>query len=179
MTTIRLVTVGDAPALLSLRTANRAFLTPWEPDPPPGGFTLNGQREAVRRLLSGYAEGTLIPHVILDGDRIIGRITLSNIIRGPFQSCFVGYWVAQADNGRGHATAAVARVAESAFEDLGLHRLEAGTLPHNKGSQEVLRRNGFTQFGHAPRYLRIAGRWQDHILFQKLNPAGDQDAQSA
>ncbi len=49
--------------------------------------------------------------------------------------------------------------------------MEAGTLVHNLGSQRVLERNGFVRFGLAPQYLRIAGRWQDHVLFQVLNPA--------
>jgi ribosomal-protein-alanine N-acetyltransferase len=110
----------------------------------------------------------VIPHVIVDGDRIVGRITLSNVVRGPFLSGNLGYWVSSADNGRGVATAAVGAIARLAFGTLGLHRIEAGTLPHNTGSQRVLERNGFTRFGMAPQYLKIAGRWQDHFLYQLL-----------
>jgi limonene-1,2-epoxide hydrolase len=55
-----------------------------------------------------------------------------------------------------------------AFAELGLHRIEAGTLPHNARSQAVLERNGFVRFGLAPAYLKIAGRWQDHVLYQAL-----------
>ena len=58
----------------------------------------------------------------------------------------------------------------TAFGELGLHRVEAGTLVHNRASQRVLERNGFVRYGLAPQYLRIAGRWQDHVLFQVLNP---------
>jgi ribosomal-protein-alanine N-acetyltransferase len=36
----------------------------------------------------------------------------------------------------------------------------------------VLRRSGFTPIGVAPRYLRIAGEWQDHLLFQLLDEPG-------
>jgi ribosomal-protein-alanine N-acetyltransferase len=56
-----------------------------------------------------------------------------------------------------------------AFDELGLHRVEAGTLLHNVRSQRVLERNGFVRFGVAPSYLRIAGQWRDHALFQRLN----------
>ena len=56
-------------------------------------------------------------------------------------------------------------------DELALHRIEAGTLPHNTASQVVLGRNGFVRYGLAPQYMSIAGRWQDHVLFQVLNPA--------
>lgn len=74
-----------------------------------------------------------------------------------------------ARNGRGVATAAVGATVELAFHQLQLHRLQAGTLVHNAASQRVLERNGFVRFGLAPGYLHIAGRWQDHVLFQRLN----------
>ena len=56
------------------------------------------------------------------------------------------------------------------FGALNLHRLEAGALVHNIGSQRVLERNGFTRYGLAPELVHIAGRWQDHVLLQRLNP---------
>lgn len=109
--------------------------------------------------------------------RVVGRINLSNIVRGAFQSASVGYWVGGRYNGRGLATAAVKEMKSIAFGELDLHRLEAGTLPRNIASQRVLERNGFERFGLAPRYLRIAGEWQDHILFQVLN--GDASASAS
>jgi ribosomal-protein-alanine N-acetyltransferase len=104
----------------------------------------------------------------LDG-RMVGRINLNNMVRGPFQSSSIGYWVSQDANGRGVATAAVGEIVRIAFGRLALHRLEAGTLLHNVGSQRALERNGFVRFGVAPKYLSIAGRWQDHALFQRIN----------
>lgn len=73
--------------------------------------------------------------------------------------------------GRGLATGAVAALVRQAFERLDLHRVEAGTLLHNVRSQRVLENNGFTRFGVAPAYLNIAGRWQDHALYQRVRPA--------
>jgi len=64
------------------------------------------------------------------------------------------------------ATRAVGLGVEWAFDSAGLHRLEAGTLVDNVGSQRVLEKNGFARIGLAPRYLKIAGAWRDHILFQ-------------
>ena len=74
-------------------------------------------------------------------------------------------------NGQGFATTALGLVCERAFGELGLHRLEAGTLLDNVASQRVIEKNGFTRIGVAPRYLQIAGEWADHILFQKTAEA--------
>ncbi|XVV11631.1 GNAT family N-acetyltransferase [Actinoplanes sp. CA-131856] len=166
--TTRLTTEDDAAEIAALLRANRDFLTPWEPVRPPEFFTDEGQRRLIIETLRQYDGGATLPHVILDGDRIVGRVMLTGIARGPFQSCHLGYWVAQDANGRGVASAAVGRVAGLAFDELGLHRVEAGTLVHNAASQKVLERNGFRRYGLAPRYLKIAGEWQDHVLFQLL-----------
>jgi hypothetical protein len=40
----------------------------------------------------------------------------------------------------------------------------------------VLERNGFVRIGVAPSYLKIAGRWQDHVLFQLVADTSDADA---
>ncbi len=174
MTVTRLVRPDDAGPLARLLTDNRDFLAPTEPCRAESYYSEAGQHELVEDLLAKHDAGMSLPHVILDAEgELVGRITLNEIVRGPFQSCSVGYWVAQSVNGRGIATAALGRIAEVAFDDLGLHRLQAGTLEDNLASQKVLARNGFQRFGLAPAYLRIAGRWQDHILWQRLSAAVD------
>jgi [ribosomal protein S5]-alanine N-acetyltransferase len=110
--------------------------------------------------------------IVAEDGRLAGRISINGVTRGAFQSAALGYWVSQSHNGRGLATAAVAEAIGVAFKQLGLHRLQAETLLHNTGSQRVLARNGFQPFAIAPAYLKIAGRWQDHILFHLFNPAG-------
>ena len=172
MTRTRLLALDDAPALLEIAREDKKFLAPWEPQRDERWLTEAGQLEEVRAKLEQYRLGLALPHVVLDDDgELVGRVTLNNVVRGAFQSCSVGYWIRSAVNGRGHATAAVRTMLRTAFDELGLHRVEAGTLVHNRGSQRVLERNGFVRYGLAPQYLRIAGRWQDHVLFQVLNPA--------
>jgi ribosomal-protein-alanine N-acetyltransferase len=167
MTATRLLTYDDAPAIAELYRSNRDFLAPWEPVRPEGYFTVDGQRAVVQGALARLHEGTAHPRVILnEAGEIAGRINLSDIVRGPFQSASLGYWVSEKDNGRGLATAAVRETVAVAFGELGLHRVQAGTMLHNAASQRVLERNGFTRIGVAPAYLNIAGRWQDHVLFQ-------------
>ncbi len=105
-----------------------------------------------------------------ESGELAGRINLNNIVRGAFQSGSLGYWVSAAENGRGLATAAVREMVQLAFGELRLHRVEAGTLLRNVGSQRVLERNGFVRYGMAPQYIKIAGQWQDHVLFQLISP---------
>jgi len=167
MTITRLVAIEDVPVLAELYRANREFLAPWEPLRSEEFFTATGQRAAVEGALARHAEGTALPRVVLDeGGNVVGRINLTEIARGAFQSCSLGYWVGAAANERGLATRAVREIAGVAFGALCLHRIQASTLPHNTRSQRVLERNGFVRIGLAPAYLHIAGRWQDHLLYQ-------------
>ena len=167
MAVTRVVSLDDAETLARLLSANRDYLAPWSPLQDDAYYTADGQREVLTRQLAAYDRGAMLPLAILDSDgAVAGSINLNSIIRGAFQSASVGYWVSQSRAGRGLASAAVADVTELAFGELGLHRLDAATLLHNTPSQRVLLRNGFRPFAVAESYIKIAGRWQDHILFQ-------------
>lgn len=166
---MRLVTDDDVLALTELLARSREHLAPWEPLREESFFTEASQRAGVRALLERHAAGTHVPLVITDDGEVVGRVTVNDVVRGAFQSASLGYWVGAGHTGRGVATAAVAATVRLAFGELGLHRLQADTLLHNTASQRVLARNGFVRIGTAPRYLRIAGRWQDHHLHQLLH----------
>jgi ribosomal-protein-alanine N-acetyltransferase len=170
MASTRLVVLEDAAPLAELLQLNREFLAPSAPIWPEEHFTAEAQRRAIELALERYDQSVGVPHVILDNGRVVGRVTMSDIVYGAFQSCNLGYWVSSAHNGRGLATAAVEEIMRVAFLDLRLHRIQAGTLLDNLASQRVLERNGFVRFGIAPEYLNIAGIWQDHAMYQALNP---------
>ncbi len=122
----RLITLADAPVLADLARVNRDFLAPWEPLRSEDYFTVDGQRAVIQDALMRCQQGSALPHVILDDSgRVAGRIALNGIVRGPFQSCSMSYWVSATDNGRGLATAAVRQLIRVAFADLGLHRIQA------------------------------------------------------
>lgn len=168
---IRPLSPDDVPDLTRQLRANRRFLKPFEPTRDDSYFTDSGQAAVVASALQQHARGATAPYVILDDGELVGRITLSEIVLGPLQSCSLGYWVAETVNGQGLASAAVRDVLALAFGELGLHRVQAATLVHNVRSQRVLIRNGFARIGLAPELLRIDGRWQDHILFQVIAPS--------
>jgi len=167
---LRPVQPSDAETLARLFTEQREFLAPFDPDRPEGFFTVAGQRSDLEQsVIQRQADLRHRFLIVLDG-RAVGVLSVSNLVRGPFQSANLGYWVAQQVNGRGVATRAVGEACRWAFGPAGLHRLEAGTLTDNIASQRVLERNGFERIGLAPRYLHIAGDWRDHVLFQRIAP---------
>ncbi len=167
----RLVSLDDVPELTALAIANKSYLAPWQPTAPEATFTERGQADSVSAALSAHEHGHMFPQVIMGREgAILGRINLNSIIRGGFQSASVGYWVSERETGRGVATEAVAAIIGLAFGEAGLHRLQGETLAHNTASCRVLERNGFVEYGVAPEYLRIAGHWQDHVLYQLINP---------
>lgn len=161
--------MSDAPALTGRLIENRAFLAPWDPLRDDEFFTVGAQRKLLVNALTAHAAGTMVPLAIVDRTgELVGRLNIGGITRGAMESGGIGYWVSQSHNGQGLASGAVAEAKALAFGELGLHRLQAETLLHNTASQRVLKRNGFTPYGMAPQYLKIAGSWQDHIMFQVL-----------
>ena len=95
-------------------------------------------------------------------DAIVGYVNLSQIVRGVFQSAYMGYQVFAPYASQGYMTAAMPLVLRLVFRTLKLHRVEANIQPTNAASLAVVRRAGFRKEGYSPRYLKIAGRWRDH-----------------
>ncbi|ANY69535.1 alanine acetyltransferase [Paenibacillus sp. BIHB 4019] len=157
--------LADAEAMLVLRLSNQAFLQPVEPVRPNNFLTLEGQQEHIALGLQKQAEAAAYPFGIMLGQQLIGRMELSNVIRGPLQNANVGYFLDRAHQGNGYVSEAVRLVTAYAFEQLNLHRLQAGVMPRNTPSIRVLERAGFRQEGLALRYLQINGVWEDHFLF--------------
>ena len=101
-------------------------------------------------------------------DMLLGGVNLSNVTRGIRQSCSVGYWIGQRHARRGYMTDAVHTAVSFAFDQIRLHRVEAGCVPTNAASAGLLRKVGFQDEGFARKYLNINGRWHDHLLFALL-----------
>lgn len=161
---------SDWQAWSELRTASRSFLEPWEPTWPRdalsrAAFRHRLQRQA-REMRSGAGYGFFLFRIA--DDALLGGITLSNIQRGIAQSCSVGYWIGAPYARQGLMTEALERLLPFVFDHLGLHRLEAACLPDNQPSQRLLAKLGFQKEGYARAYLRINGRWRDHLLFALL-----------
>jgi len=160
---------GDYEAWASLRAGSRDFLAPWEPSWPPDALSRASFRARVARYAEDWRTDQAYNFFIFAPDEtLVGGIGLSNIRRGVSETASLGYWVGEPYARQRYMTSALPLVVDFGFERLGLHRLEAACLPSNIPSRSVLTRTGFQQEGYAREYLRIAGKWQDHLLFAIL-----------
>jgi ribosomal-protein-alanine N-acetyltransferase len=100
----------------------------------------------------------------------LGTIAFTQIARGPFQSCMLGYALAREAQGRGLMHEGLRAAIDHVFGAMRLHRIQANYVPTNERSGRVLRRLGFAVEGYARDYLFIGGAWRDHILTALINP---------
>jgi ribosomal-protein-alanine N-acetyltransferase len=94
--------------------------------------------------------------------RIVGSMSLTQIVRGNFRSAYLGYYAGEPYAGRGYMTEAIGLLLRHAFDSLKLHRVEANIQPGNVASLALVKRAGFVKEGYSRRYLKICGRWRDH-----------------
>lgn len=160
-------------AVLAFYMANKVFHAPWEPLRPTEFYQEDSMRQMLALQAAEYAEGRgLYLYLKLpDEVGIIGTLNLSNIIHGPFLSCFLGYRIARCETSHGYMTEAVEKVVSIAFEQLGLHRIEANIMPGNHASVRLVENLGFINEGYSSRYLKIAGVWEGHSHYVLLNEA--------
>lgn len=159
-----------------LRAESREFLAPWEPTWAFDSLTRAAFRRRLRMYRNEARQGTGYSFLIFRGadDALLGGVTLSNLRRGVSQCATLGYWIGAPYQRQGYMSEALPAVLRFAFDQLGLHRVEAACLPDNQASRSLLLKSGFREEGYAREYLRINGRWQDHVLFAILrnDPVG-------
>jgi len=167
---LRVPEMADYESWAALRLESRAFLVPWEPAWPQDDLTRTAFRSRVKRYMRDVESDSAYPFFVYraQDDRFIGAITLSNVRRGVAQAGSVGYWTGSPYIRQGYMTAAMSALMPFAYGHLHLHRVEAACLPVNLASIRLLTKCGFRQEGLARRYLKINGRWEDHLLFARL-----------
>lgn len=167
---LRPLTLDDYTEWAELRAGSRQHLEPWEPEWRADELWRSSFRRRIRHYQRearedlGYAYGVFET----SSGRLVGGLTLGNVRRGVMQCATLGYWLGASHVGQGYMSEAVRAIIPHAFGELGLHRLEAASMPSNTASIRVLERTGFMREGLARRYLKISGLWQDHIRFALL-----------
>ena len=166
---LRALVASDFSAWREVRRRNVDWLTKWEAQRIQGQPDVVEDRDAFavrcsarqreRQLGTGYGFG-----IFVDGD-FAGEINLSAVQRGPFQSAYVGYWIDEKHAGNGYMPEALIVLAQFAFDELHLHRIQISIIPRNAASRRVVEKLGIRDEGVAKRYLEINGIWEDHIRY--------------
>lgn len=167
--TLRNLTPENTEEMLDYYIRNEEHLRQYEPTRDSGFYTYEGQKEILTESFRQFIDGTSIDLGIFKDEKLIGKIKLSNIVYGILRNAFVGYSIDKEHQGKGYMKEALNTVCSYAFEEMGLHRLEASTLMENSRSQGVLKACGFNELGISEKYLYINGEWRDHKIFYKVN----------
>jgi [ribosomal protein S5]-alanine N-acetyltransferase len=166
---LRLLTPEYAKDLERYYIKNREHLRHYEPTRDESFYTEEVQKKDLVENYRQFLNGSSVNLGIFKDDKFIGKIRISNIVMGVFKNAFVGYSMDKDEQGKGYMKEALKLVMNYAFEELGLHRIEATTLIDNIKSQSVLLACGFQEVGISKKYLYIDGDWRDHKIFCKLN----------
>jgi [ribosomal protein S5]-alanine N-acetyltransferase len=168
---VRFLEIDDAKEMYDLQIRNREFFQAFAKQRDEEFYTIDRQLANIKKSIEKrtldqqYSFG-----IFLKGtDELIGTIELTEVLRGALQSCFVGYFLDKKQNGKGYMTEAVRLVMDYALNELKLHRIEAGVMPHNISSIRVLEKDGFQKEGIARKNVRINGKWEDHQVLAYVN----------
>ena len=155
----------DAEAVAGYFFRNRDFLEEWEPKREASFYTAERQRAELVYEQGEMDAGRMLKLWIYkkDGGKLIGSLAFSNIVKGAFLSCFLGYRLDGDEAGKGYMTEAIKGALDTVFGEYGLHRIEANIMPKNIRSLRVVEKLGFQNEGYARKYLKINGVWEDHI----------------
>lgn len=168
---LRPLEVEDAQEMLALQLSNKEFFEKYSCTRTDKFYTLDYHRESIENSKAQMEKDEKYSFGIFlnDTNKLIGSIALSEVLRGPLQSCFIGYTLDKPHNGKGYMTEAVRLLVDFGFKELALHRIEAGVMPHNLGSIRVLEKAGFHKEGIARKNVEINGKWEDHQVLAKIN----------
>jgi [ribosomal protein S5]-alanine N-acetyltransferase len=164
--TVAHLVAADEDEFIEAVRASRSLHHPWL-DPPDTHQRFVALLERLRR---DDQEAYLVRHACGCGG-LVGYVSVGNIVRGAFQSAYLGYGAFCGHEGRGLMTEGLRAVIDIAFSELGLHRVEANIQPANVRSLAMVRRIGFSREGFSPRYLMVDGGWRDHERWALLNDA--------
>lgn len=169
---LRMLAEEHADQVLNYYERNAAFLDEWEPARSDNFYTREYHADILRNERINMEAGRLVRFWVFkkaEPERTIGSIGFNNIVRGAFLSCHLGYKLDGAEINKGYITEALRTGIEVMFSDYGLHRIEANIIPRNVRSLRVVEKLGFYNEGLASKYLKINGKWEDHIHMVLLN----------
>lgn len=167
---LRAPAAKDAPAFLAAAGASRKLHAKWVAAP-----SSSEQYRAFVERFGRFArrDPDKVSHLGLlvcrcEDDALVGVFNFGEIVRGQFQSAYLGYYAFAPHAGEGYMSEGLELVLHVAFDALKLHRVEANVQPTNRRSLALARRAGFAREGYSRRYVRVAGQWRDHVRLALL-----------
>ena len=173
--TLTLAPPEAAPRLVAYRRDNWEFHAPWSGPRGQDELSVAVWRRRLEQWAKDERDSIALRLMLFPrGDAtgaVLGTANFTQIVRGSFQACYLGYDIDKRVEGRGLMQEALEAAIAHAFGTLRLHRIMANHLPHNQRSGALLRRLGFVPEGYARDYLYIDGAWRDHVLTALTNPS--------
>lgn len=163
---------GHETILANYFAVNEEHLRRWSPAIPDSYHSIDSWRKRLAEREEEFNHGESVHFIGTDRQEshVVGMCSLSNIMFGVFQACYMGYSIAERYQGQGKMKRIVVHAIEFAFNDLNLHRVMANHMPDNERSAALLRSLGFEKEGLAKEFLLINGKWEDHVLNSLRNP---------
>ncbi len=153
--TIREPKPEDKEAFLQAMLCSQSLHHPWVKSPQ----TSQEFDNYILRLQQTNQKGFFLCD---QSNNIVGVVNLNEIVRGFFQSAYLGFYAVADYAGQGYMSAGLKLILHNVFEEMKLHRLEANIQPENIRSINLVKNNGFRKEGYSPRYLKVNNEWRDH-----------------
>ncbi|EJF78479.1 hypothetical protein MCO_00663 [Bartonella sp. DB5-6] len=166
-----LISLEDASEVSSYYLRNANYLHPFEPERPDNYHTLTAWKTRANAFAYESAQEQAYRYVVRlkNESTIIAVVNFTNVVRGVFQACHLGFSLDEKQQGKGLMFEILSTLIVHVFRVYRLHRIMANTMPENIKSRILLERLGFEKEGRARDYLMIAGEWRDHILTSRIN----------
>lgn len=163
---------NEAIKVLRFYEENDDYFKPYEPARTQNFYTIGFQQTSLRYEYNQMIKSKSLRYYIFEKNKpneIIGTICFSNIIKGAFSSCQIGYKLDHNYFRKGYATESIEKCLSILFKDYGLHRIEAYIMPTNLPSLRLIEKLGFTYEGTCISYANIDGKWEDHKRYALIN----------
>ncbi len=176
--TLRMAKPSDIPAILRYYKENEVRFAPTDPPKPEGFYTETFWTDRIQKIHKAWESEQSLDLCLFETGTpdMVGTVSFSQMFRGPFHACYLGYAIGGRHEGKGLMTEALEAAVRYVFDELNFHRIMANHLPENERSARVLKRLGFVVEGEAKDYLFINGEWRDHMLNALTNAKWRQNA---
>jgi ribosomal-protein-serine acetyltransferase len=164
---LRLLQISDTDELFDLVDKNRSYLRTWLPW-LDGTTVSSDTRGFIKSTLQQLADNRGFVAAICVEKSIAGVVGY-NHIDWQNRIGYIGYWLAEAYQGRGLMTISCRAVIDYGFEVLALNRMVINCASENSRSRAIPERLGFTHEGTCRDAEWLYDRFVNHEVYAQLH----------